>query len=209
MDSQPRTACNRAADNPICVRRPRMFIRAAIRCVIVRGGGITASNLKSEGQIAASLLLQIILPQLSPVPRCLRRWVRPDKCCPLLDLPLNLTRSKADLIIENAFLLQQLVIHRQVKRPRLRRRNRLGLVLLASWLSTWKQALPIVQPETLSRWHRKLFRRLCQRKSGPARSPADLHCRKAPCLSSYRWFRITAPGEQNAFSGNCRNRGSG
>jgi hypothetical protein len=38
-------------------------------------------------------------------------------------------------------------------------------VLLASWLRTWKQALLIVQPETLLRWHRELFRRIWRRKS--------------------------------------------
>jgi putative transposase len=38
-------------------------------------------------------------------------------------------------------------------------------VLLASKLHSWKQVLVIVQPETLLRWHRDLFRRVWKRKS--------------------------------------------
>ncbi|KAA3644216.1 MAG: hypothetical protein DWQ07_19095 [Chloroflexi bacterium] len=62
----------------------------------------------------------------------------------------DLTRSKADLIIENALM-------RQVKRPQLTPGDRFRLVVLASWTPFWKQALHIVQPDTLLRWHRDLF----------------------------------------------------
>jgi len=41
--------------------------------------------------------------------------------------------------------------------------------MLASRLRTWKQALVIVQPETLLRWHRDLFRWVWRRKSRPRR----------------------------------------
>lgn len=127
-----------------------------------------------------SFLLQMLVPLFSPVSRCLRRWVKPDNRGPLVNPPLDLTRSKADLIIENSFLRHQLVVlHRQVKRPRLRRPDRLRLVLLASCLRGWKQALLIVQPETLLRWHRELFRRVWRRKSRAGRilgcSPPTVH----------------------------------
>jgi len=119
-----------------------------------------------------SFLLQMLVPLFSPVSRCLRRWVKPDNRGPLVNPPLDLTRSKADLIIENSFLRHHLVVlYRQVKRPRLRRRDRLRLVLLASCLRGWKQALLIVQPETLLRWHRELFRRVWRRKSRAGRKP--------------------------------------
>jgi hypothetical protein len=39
------------------------------------------------------------------------------------------------------------------------------LVLLARLVRTWQQALIIVQPETLLRWHRELFRLYWKRKS--------------------------------------------
>jgi hypothetical protein len=53
-------------------------------------------------------------------------------------------------VAENALLRQQLIIlRRQVKRPACTKRDRMLLVLLARIVSTWKQALFIVQPETL------------------------------------------------------------
>ena len=72
---------------------------------------------------------------------------------------IGLTRSKTELIAENAFLRQQLIIlQRQSNRPKLGNRDRLKLLLLARATPYWKQALLIVQPETLLRWHRELFR---------------------------------------------------
>jgi putative transposase len=45
-----------------------------------------------------------------------------------------------------------------VKRPLLTRRDRFLLVLLARFSRFWKQTLHIVQPDTLLRWRRELFR---------------------------------------------------
>ena len=45
-----------------------------------------------------------------------------------------------------------------MKRPLLTRRDRFRLVLLARCTRFWIQALHIVQPDTLLRWHRDLFR---------------------------------------------------
>jgi transposase InsO family protein len=46
------------------------------------------------------------------------------------------------------------------------------LVVLASRIPLWKQALLIVKPETLLKWHRQGFRLFWRHKShGPARSP--------------------------------------
>jgi putative transposase len=71
----------------------------------------------------------------------------------------DVSRSKQELILENALLRQQLiVIKRQVKRPKLTWRERALLVVLASRLKTWRQTLLIVQPATVLRWHRDLFR---------------------------------------------------
>jgi putative transposase len=52
-----------------------------------------------------------------------------------------------------------------VKRPLAKPRERVLLVALASRLRAWKQALLIVQPDTLLRWHRDLYRWLWKRKS--------------------------------------------
>ena len=45
------------------------------------------------------------------------------------------------------------------------------MVLLASRVRAWRQALLIVQPETVLRWHRQLFRRCWRRKSRAKASP--------------------------------------
>lgn len=64
----------------------------------------------------------------------------------------DLTCSRSQLLIENAFLRQQLLIlKRQGKRPRLSWRERALLVVVASLLPSWKQSFLIVQPETLLR----------------------------------------------------------
>jgi len=80
----------------------------------------------------------------------------------LADLP----RNKRTLIAENALLRHQLVILRRgVKRPRCTPMDRALLVLLASHVRAWRQALAIVQPDTLLRWHRRLFRLVWRRRS--------------------------------------------
>jgi len=86
----------------------------------------------------------------------------------------DLVRSRAQLIAENALLRQQLlVLRRAVKRPAMTRADRAVLVLLAGRVRAWRQALLLVQPETLLRWHRVGFRALWRRKSrpGPGRPP--------------------------------------
>jgi putative transposase len=100
----------------------------------------------------------------------LRQGAKPDKHDPVLNAALDLTRSKQELILENMLLRQQLIVlKRQVKRPALTWRDRTLFVLLASRLPTWKQALMIVQPETVLRWHRELFRWTWRRRSRPKR----------------------------------------
>jgi putative transposase len=78
----------------------------------------------------------------------------------------DLGKSKSELIAENALLRQQLIVlKRQVKRPTFTRTDLILLVLLARLVRTWQQALFIVQPDTLLRWHRELFRLFWKRKS--------------------------------------------
>ncbi len=69
-------------------------------------------------------------------------------------------------MVENALLRQQLIILlRHVKRPVCRKTERFLLVLLARMMRSWKQALFFVQPATVLRWHRELFRLFWKRKS--------------------------------------------
>jgi putative transposase len=94
------------------------------------------------------------------------RWTKPLTPPLLLGTLADLSRSKSQLIAENALLRQQLIIlSRQVKQPVCSRADRTLLVLLARLVRTWKQAIFIVQPDTLLRWHRQLFRLVWMRKS--------------------------------------------
>jgi transposase InsO family protein len=80
----------------------------------------------------------------------------------LADLP----RSRAELLVENALLRQQLIVlRRRTKTPRLTGRERLSLLFLARWVPNWKQVLQIIQPDTLLRWHREGFRLFWKLKS--------------------------------------------
>ena len=94
------------------------------------------------------------------------RWTKPLTTSLLLETVADLNRSKSELIAENALLRQQLIIlRRQVKRPTFTRADRMLLVLLARTVQYWKQALFIIQPETLLRWHREAFRLFWKHKS--------------------------------------------
>ena len=100
------------------------------------------------------------------VNRWLRQWTKPINDTLVLYTALDLTRSKSELVLENALLRQQLIVlRRQAQRPKLSWRDRSLIVLLASRLRSWKQALLIVQPDTVLRWHRDLFRRVWKRRS--------------------------------------------
>jgi putative transposase len=93
-------------------------------------------------------------------------WTKPNTTSLLLGTLIDLSRSKSQLVAENALLRQQLIIlRRQVKRPACTRTDRMLLVLLTRMVRTWKQALFIVQPETLLRWHRQGFKLYWKYKS--------------------------------------------
>ncbi|SRR6266511_2563282 len=96
----------------------------------------------------------------------IKRWIKPAVPCLPPGLLSDLTRSRADLIVENAMLRQQLIaLNRQIKRPQLTKPDRFLLVLLSLFTKFWKQALHIIQPDTLLRWHRELFCMYWRRKS--------------------------------------------
>jgi putative transposase len=108
--------------------------------------------------------------------------------------------SKQELLVENAMLRQQLlVLHRQVNRPRLTKVDRAVLVLLAGRLRTWKDALFIVQPDTLLNWHKQGFRLFWKRKSRTAS--------RKPKLPAERVELIKQMAVQNRLWGADRIRG--
>ena len=116
----------------------------------------------------------------------LRRWSKPDTHALLGGAVADATRSKSQLMLENALLRQQLIVlERQVSRPQLSWRERGMMVLLASKLRGWKDAMLIVQPDTLLRWHRDLFRLVWRYKSKP-RLPGGRHPLSGPVVQLMR-----------------------
>jgi transposase InsO family protein len=77
-----------------------------------------------------------------------------------------LSRSKEELIAENMFLRQQLIVlEREVKHPKLKQRDRQILVLLSGRIEAWREALLVVKPDTLIGWHRQGFKLYWRKKS--------------------------------------------
>jgi putative transposase len=68
-------------------------------------------------------------------------------------------RTRADLALENLALRQQLaMLRRRSKRPHLVPLDRAFWVWLSKLWPRWRDALHVVRPETVIRWHRQGFR---------------------------------------------------
>lgn len=81
-------------------------------------------------------------------------------------------RPSPALAAENLFLRKQLALYqeRHTKPQRPTDATRISLLWLARWFD-WRQALVLVQPATLIRWHRQGFRLFWRWKFRPGRSP--------------------------------------
>jgi putative transposase len=72
---------------------------------------------------------------------------------------VRLFRARQSLLLENLALRQQLsVLTRRRPRPGLSPLDKLFWVAVSRFWSGWKQALIVVAPETVVRWHRAGFR---------------------------------------------------
>jgi len=107
--------------------------------------------------IRSCLLLQILSATL-------------QLCIEMLRFLRGLFRSRNALMAENLFLRKQLAFyaHRKAQPPRL---NDTARFCLASWsrLFDWRDALLIVKPDTLIRWHRLGFKLFWKWKSKAGR----------------------------------------
>jgi hypothetical protein len=89
--------------------------------------------------------------------------------------------GQKQIALENAALRQQLAaFKRSVKRPKLRRRDRLFWIALKRIWKDWKSALVIVRPETVISWQRNRFKRYWRQLSQPGsgRPPVSSEIRK-------------------------------
>ena len=87
-------------------------------------------------------------------------------------------RPQSTLAAENLFLRKQLALYpdHHVKPRRAKAATKLTLVLLSRRFA-WREALTVVKPETLIRWHREGFRLFWRWRSKPRgrpRVPPDL-----------------------------------
>ena len=113
-------------------------------------------------------------------------------------------RLRSELALENLALRQQLaVIHRQHRRPRIRKSDRVFWLLLSRFWGNWKETLVIVRPETVLRWHRKRFASYwtrLSRRSRAGRPTKDRGVReliRRMAMANPLWGAL--PGARGAF----------
>jgi hypothetical protein len=85
---------------------------------------------------------------------------------------LRSLRSRRSLTAENLFLRRQLALwkERAIRPRRIDPATRVSLAVLAK-LCNWREALIVLSPETLIRWHRAGWRLLWRYKSQTGRPP--------------------------------------
>ncbi len=91
--------------------------------------------------------------------------------------------SRSSLVLENIALRQQVgVLTKTRPRPPLDNADRAFWVAMKCARRNWAQLLFIVEPETVVKWHRELFRRywthLSRRRHGPGRPRMDREIRQ-------------------------------
>ena len=146
----------------------------------------------------ANLRLRVLKTPLSSAKnRIPRSWPKPDGICGMIAIVMPaariflqliadfvvylglLIRPRKAIAAENLFLRRQLALYqeRKVDPRRIDPATRITLALL-SRLFNWRDALVVVQPKTLIRWHRAGFRLLWHWKSKPGRPPIPAELRR-------------------------------
>jgi putative transposase len=95
----------------------------------------------------------------------------------LISLFQLVLKERTQLALESIALRQQLAVYqRTVKRPKIEDRDRIFWLTVMGMLKEWKDALVIVQSQTVIRWHRKGFSHYWRRKSRakPGRPPISM-----------------------------------
>ena len=121
-----------------------------------------------ESLIMFSVIWNACKNLINRVKETIKNITKPATVSLVADTVTDITRTRRELVIENALLRQQLIIlKRQIKRPQLTNGDRLRLLFLSRLTQFWDKALHLVQPQTLLRWHRDLFHRYWKHISKP------------------------------------------
>ena len=115
-------------------------------------------------------------------------WRRLTRPLPLITgVAEDVLRTKSELVAENALLRQQLIVaSRKVKRPPIQPHERGLLVLLTRLLPLWRDAVLLVKPDTVLKWHRAGFRLFWRRSRRQTRG-ANRSLRPISSRSSDKW----------------------
>lgn len=107
-------------------------------------------------------------------------------------------RSRRDLAYENLLLRQQLAVLKE-KGLQLSASDRSFWVLASKYWPRWRDALHIVRPETVIRWHREGFRRhgtrKCRSKGRPVLDPKVRELIRRMSQANPFWGAPTIHGE--------------
>jgi hypothetical protein len=147
--------CAGYGGQPSSPQRPRCPSRADGRRRVggastpARTGRGAPSSRRRRSPVCARLLdhvRRLARTAIDAARRQLLRRTRPARTTSqVLGVAADLVRSRSELVAENAFLRHQLIVlARSTKRPRLSRTDRPLLILLASRVRSWRQALLIV-----------------------------------------------------------------
>ena len=130
-----------------------------------------------------------------------KKWTKPATVTLAVGAVFDMTRNRQDLLVENAILRQQLIVlKRSIKRPQFTTGDRARLTLLARLTNFWQSAMHIVQPDTILRWHRDMFRRYWKKRSMPKRHEPRIPREtialiKQMARENPRWSIKKIPGE--------------
>ena len=126
------------------IKQNSTLYRTAVVCILPHNVGIQLTT-----KSICRHLKQVMLSRVACIESCFKRWTWPARHNQIMGTVSDLKRSKRELIAENIFLRQQLIVlERQVVGPKLTQHDRRVLEVLASRIQGWREALVVVKPET-------------------------------------------------------------
>ena len=113
-------------------------------------------------------------------------------------------RTRTDLTLENLALRQQLALLRhRSKRPQFGSLDRLFWVWLSDRWAGWREALHLVRPETVIRWHRQGFRAFWNLEVPSTGEQVDRRSARRSRISCAPWRSPIRSGARHAFMARC------